>query len=50
MIICNNCKSDEIVVAVWMFANSAQLDGGEKIDEIDSKCWECGSIDLDYKE
>jgi hypothetical protein len=50
MITCNDCKSDEIVDAVWVFANSEQLDGGEKVDEIESRCWDCGSEDLDYGE
>ena len=45
---CNKCKSRDVVQAVWVFANSEQLDGGELVDEVSPRCWDCGSEDLEF--
>jgi hypothetical protein len=44
---CVNCKSTDIVQAVWIFANSEELDGGEVVDEINMRCWDCGCEDVE---
>jgi len=48
MMTCIKCKSRDIVQAVWVFANSEQLEGGELVDEISPRCWDCGSEDLEF--
>lgn len=49
MIVCCSCKSNSVVQAVWVFANSESLDGGEVVDEIADRCWDCGSEDIEYE-
>lgn len=44
---CVDCKSTDIVQAVWIFANSEELDGGEVVDEINMRCWDCGCEDVE---
>tara|TARA_B100000925_G_C21873791_1_gene415423 strand:+ start:606 stop:761 length:156 start_codon:yes stop_codon:yes gene_type:complete len=47
MLACLECESTDIVQAVWIFANSEQLDGGELVDDINQRCWECGSEEVE---